>query len=112
MFYYFSNPFFLYYAWLELKRYQSIFISSRIYTSLPFKKSWFSKVSYLLRSNTYNYRSLTSNNFNSIFLINKDKVIENAIFNVVYPFFQNYYYFKIFSLSKHFCFNFSNVYIL
>ena len=99
MFNSFSNPFFLYYSWLELKRYENIFNSQNFYL-VPIRKNWFSKVSYLLKSNKYKYSSLwTYENF--CFYLKKDKILENALFNIIYPFFQNYYFLNSFPLNRN-----------
>lgn len=107
MFSQFSNFFFLYYSWLEIKKYE-MFLNLRVYQVyvVPVKKTWFFKVSTLLKLGLYNYPSLKHSkipfNFNKLVVIDKTNIIENAIFNVIFPFFENYYSFKSRSLDVYF----------
>lgn len=106
MFSQFSNFFFLYYSWLEIKKYEIVLNSrSRQFFLVPVRKSWFLKVSYLLSVGLYIYpkiRVLTLPyffNINKVVIIHKFKILENAIYNIVFPFFSNYYAFKIQSFN-------------
>lgn len=99
MFLSFSNSFFLYYSWLELKRYENIFNSRfKCFYLAPIRKNWFQKVSFLIRASKYKYSCLWKLR-SSFISIKKDKILENSLFNIIYPFFENYYNLKIFSLN-------------
>ena len=36
-----------------------------------------------------------------IYRLKKDKILENALFNIIYPFFQNYYFLNSFPLNRN-----------
>lgn len=104
----FSNVLFLYFSWLELKYVESFlaFNPDFPFLCIPLCKKWFYRTSFLLKNNKYNYFEIQSlkkfyvrNAFNFTFYNNK--VIENAIFNSVFPFFRNNYFFKNLSLIEY-----------
>nr|YP_009538701.1 maturase [Lepocinclis ovum]AYQ93719.1 maturase [Lepocinclis ovum] len=86
-----SNSFFLYYSWVEIR---NIEVSFNSFTSKyrPVSLNWFIKCSYLLRSGIYNYSFRNFVNLNKFkskkfhFLSLRNKIIENAIFNIIFPF--------------------------
>lgn len=106
----FSNVSFLYFSWLELK-YLEFFLFSFLYSSLsffylPICKQWFFRTSFLLKINRYNYFKIDvvkkfseTNALASLFY--NSKIIENAIFNCIFPFFRNNYFFKSLSLIEY-----------
>lgn len=112
MFSQFSNFFFLYYSWLEIKKYE-IVLNSRVkqFFLVPIRKSWFIKVSSLLSLGLYVYPKVRVLRFpyffqnDKILIIHKYKVLENAIFNIVFPFFSNYYAFKSQSFTIYVFYN-------
>lgn len=104
MFFQFSNFFFLYYSWLEIKKYEFFLnIKFKQFCLVPVRKAWFFKVQFLLNSSSYLYprvRLSTSNsplNVNKVVIVHRSKVVENALFNLIFPFFNNYYSFKTYS---------------
>ena len=104
----FSDVLFLYFSWLELK-YLEIFLFSYTKTLsyfIPLSKKWFYRTSFLLKHSKYSYFPINSvkkffkrSSFTLLFYQNK--VIENSIFNVIFPFFRNNYFFKNISLLEH-----------
>lgn len=110
MFYEFSSSFFLYYSLLEIQRFYFLFLIRKIsYLKLkPIPIFWFNKVSFLLRSGSYEYTSFSNfryiscnSTFNSLLSI-KNKVIENSLFNIIFPIFQNRYLFKALFSREYF----------
>jgi len=99
MFSQFSNFFFLYYSWLEIKKYQLFCNLKFNQVYLPsIRKVWFFKLSYLIKFHLYSYPKMNylrlPFSFNKVLVINKSRVVENAAFNIVFPFFDNYYSFR------------------
>nr|YP_009541082.1 maturase [Lepocinclis steinii]AYQ93596.1 maturase [Lepocinclis steinii] len=102
-----STSYFLYYSWIELKVLANLDIGSK-YRHISLR--WFTKASFLLKSGLYDY----SSNKLTIFkvklskkkdLINlRNKIIEMAIFNIIYPFFYTYTFRKNFLLLNDLCF--------
>nr|YP_009538638.1 maturase [Phacus pleuronectes]AYQ93658.1 maturase [Phacus pleuronectes] len=107
-----TDVYFLFYSWLELKRFENFFIkfSNQLIGFYPVNKKWFQKTSFLLKNNKYVYsksNKIKLNFFNlkigvTCFLVLsfRNKIIENAIFNSIFPFFQNNYSFNNGSLIK------------
>lgn len=98
---------FLFYSWLELRRLENFVLKPCFFSIGPVNKRWFFKASFLLRKGRYHYKKYKSINYKSIsfsnskFIFLKNKIIENAIFNIIFPFFQNNYLFKNYSLLQY-----------
>lgn len=73
----------------------------------PINKKWFIKLSLLLKKGNYSYSKANlvkfrRYNFKTYDLISyRNKVIENSLFNLIFPFFQNNYLFKNASLIEY-----------
>ena len=87
-----SNSYFLYYSWIELRGLKNLNnLESGRYK--PISLLWFKKASQLLRKGLYVYRPKKFTKLNkigfkeTIMFSFRDKVIENAVFNVIFPFF-------------------------
>nr|YP_010700440.1 putative group II intron reverse transcriptase/maturase mat2 [Phacus arnoldii]WCH63578.1 putative group II intron reverse transcriptase/maturase mat2 [Phacus arnoldii] len=108
---------FLYYSWMELKRFQYLFNFPKQYFFCPVEKGWFSRTILLLTKSQYIYSKksflkLNKNNNKKITLVSyRNKIIENAFFNLVFPYFQNNYAFKKFSLIECLFFKMSNIFL-
>lgn len=111
----FSDVLFLYFSWLELKYLESFFFlfsDSKISLYFfPVSKKWFYKTSFLLRNKKYNYFEINKikkfYSFNPLSLLfYYNKIIENSIFNCIFPFFRNNYFFKNLSLVEYVIFTF------
>lgn len=110
-----SNSYFLYYSWIELRVSMNYRLTA--YSSKPISLSWFKKVSLLLRNHSYSYysRSFTTfnqRNVNSFHFVSlRNKIVENAIFNLIYPFFYVFFVSRSYFLSANMCFfNIFNIY--
>lgn len=111
----FSHVLFLYFSWLELKYIESfLFFLSYSKVSLsffPLSKKWFYRTSFLLKNRKYNYFEVNGiRNFYNVNTLNllfyNNKIIENSIFNCIFPFFRNNYFFKNLSLVEYVIFVF------
>lgn len=94
LFFEMSTPYYLYFSWIELK---NLYGFHKFPFYKPIRLVWFEKASTLLRSGSYFYvdRKMffprNSNFKKSYFLVFHNKIIENAVFNIIYPFFHVYF---------------------
>lgn len=87
-----TSSYFLYFSWLELRKFTAHFGKER-FTHIPVSLSWFDKMSRLLKKGNYNYSSINiirvhgnSKIITSEFFCFKNKIVENAIYNAIFPF--------------------------
>lgn len=105
-----SSSYFLYYSWIELK----FLISSSSYyvPSKPVNTKWFLRTSLLLRKGMYNYNCkkfinwTRSDSKTFSFYSLRNKIIENALFNILFPFVIDYFIRKKFSIYNNLWINF------
>ena len=97
------NVYFLYYSWIEIR---SCKLNKFCYK--PVSMKWFVRISLLLKQG-YSFYSkpfrIKKNFFNSrrySFLSYRSKIYENAIFNIIFPFFYFYFNYEKSFLLKNF----------
>lgn len=96
-----STSYFLYFSWVELK----VLYRCTLYKPVSFR--WFEKASCLLRSGSYSYTRKRLVFFDKLHfkrLSFHNKIIENAIFNIINPFFHFYFlkrHFELFSSALY-----------
>lgn len=101
-----SSSYFLYYSWVELKN--NYVLNKKIYK--PVSLVWFKKASFLLRKSLYKYGtkkffSSKDSNLHRYSMFNfRNKIIENAIFNAIFPFFNVKFIKDKCLLSNNMCF--------
>lgn len=89
-----TDSYFLYFSWLELKRFTTS-LGFKDLNRNPISLRWFYKTSYLLRKGIYKYSyvKLVHISKTSKFSISQpvclyNRIVENAIFNVIFPLIQ------------------------
>lgn len=98
------NVYFLYYSWIELRSCKLGKLSYK-----PVSMKWFIRISFLLKEGYSFYNTpfrIKKNFFTSrgyFFSSYRSKIYENAIFNLILPFFYFYFNYEKSFLLKRFC---------
>lgn len=103
------NVYFLYYSWIELRSCK-LLNNNKLMFYKPISIRWFTKTALRLREgySFYGKKSLLKRycfvNKKYFFSSYRNKIFENAIFNIILPFFSFYFNYQKASLLKKLCF--------